>query len=74
MLCLRVCCLGDIHYYGVRRDLERLAGNVESMCSEADVVVIVGDITSSGKLEYVEEVLSVVKEAVSYTHLTLPTN
>ena len=61
---MRVCCLGDIHYHGVRRDLERLARNIEGMCFEADVVVIVGDITSSGRLEYSEEVLSVVKEVV----------
>ncbi len=61
---MRVCCFGDLHYYGVWRDLERLARNVESECFEADVVVIVGDITASGDLTQLEEVLGMVKEVV----------
>mgnify|MGYP000409700012 CR=1 FL=1 len=61
---MRICCLGDLHYYGVRKDLERLVRNVENNCLEADVVVIVGDLTSSGNLGHLEQVLSTVKEVV----------
>ena len=72
---MRVCCFGDIHYYGVRKDLERLARNVGGICSEADAAVIVGDITSSGNLGYLEEVLGVVRRAIeSLPILVIPGN
>ena len=72
---MRVCCFGDIHYYGFRKDLERLARNVEGTYLESDVVVIVGDLTSSGSFSHLEEVLSVVKEVVeSLPMLVVPGN
>ena len=48
----------------MRKELERLARNIEGICYEVDVVVAVGDISSSGRLEHVKEVLSTVKEVV----------
>jgi len=62
---VKICCLGDIHYWGstrVRLDLEKLAENIiKSYCEDVDVVVIVGDITSSGILDHVLEALTIIK-------------
>lgn len=66
---MKICCFGDIHYYGLRRDLEKFTRNVENLCLDSNIIVIVGDISSSGKLEHVEEVLSTVKEIVNPTPL-----
>ena len=61
---MRICCFGDLHYYGVRKDLEVLTRNIENTCLETNVVVIVGDLTSYGSFSHLEEVLGAVKEVV----------
>lgn len=60
---MRICCLGDIHYYGQRSDLELLTQRIESVCGSADAMVVVGDLTSSGRLDHMREVLEAVRDA-----------
>jgi predicted MPP superfamily phosphohydrolase len=61
---LRICCFGDIHYCGDRKRLERLARLLSGGCAGTDVVVVVGDLTCDGNLEYAREVLETVKRAL----------
>jgi len=61
---MKICCLGDIHYYGKRKDLKRLVENIEDSCLDVNAVVIVGDVSADGELGHVEDVLVAVKEAV----------
>jgi len=61
---MRICCLGDLHYFGVKKDLEMLARNIESACSEVNAVALVGDLTGSGRLSLLEEVLSIIRGVV----------
>lgn len=61
---MRVCCLGDIHYDGDSSDLDRLAKGIAEECEDVDTVAIVGDLTSSGRLGYAEEVLKVIRRAL----------
>jgi len=61
---MKICCLGDIHYYGKRKDLKRLVENIEDSCLDVNAVVVVGDVSTDGELGHVEDVLVAVKEAV----------
>ena len=58
---MKICCLGDIHYHGSQYDLDKLAENIRDSCSSVDAVVVVGDITSSGRLDLVHDVLSTIR-------------
>ncbi len=62
---MKICCLGDLHYGGCREWLVNLVENmIKGCCEEADVAVIVGDITSTGDLRCVKESLKVIREAL----------
>jgi putative phosphoesterase len=71
---VRICCLGDIHYHGSQYDLENLAENIKDSCSDVDAVVVVGDITSSGRLDLLYDVLSAIKISTSVPILIIPGN
>jgi len=60
---VRICCFGDVHYHGARKDLERLYRNIENACIDVDAIAVVGDLTSSGRFNHLEEVLSAIKGA-----------
>ena len=60
---MKICCLGDIHYHGNLQDLDLLIDRVENSCTDVDVVAVVGDLTSSGRLDYTKEVLEAVRRA-----------
>ena len=63
---MKVCCLGDIYYSGSGGWLTSLAkGVIREYCGECDVAVIVGDISVSGELGHVKEVLTIIGEAVN---------
>ena len=58
-----------------KRDIENLDGIIAKLQDRLDAVPVVsGKVTkSSDDFPYIEEHVQVMVEAVSYTHLTLPT-
>jgi len=60
---VKICCVGDIHY-PYRVSLEEIVDNIDDACFDSDILVLVGDITSSGNLDYVRKMLTKIKEAV----------
>ncbi len=61
---MKICCLGDIHYHGSYSDLDELTKNVEKECNNVNAIVVVGDLTSRGRLDYAEDVLIAIRIAL----------
>ncbi|HDD26317.1 MAG TPA: hypothetical protein ENF75_04430 [Acidilobales archaeon] len=71
---MRLCCLGDIHYYGSKKELSFLAEGIRDECGNADVLVLTGDLTADGDLGRLNEVLEVIKGVYERPVLIVPGN
>ena len=76
---MKICCLGDIHYSRAKwteRDLDKLAENIRDLCRSVDAIVIVGDITSDGRLDLAHDVLIAIKSGpvIKVPKLVVPGN
>ena len=63
---MRICCLGDVHYHGGDFDylVKDFTRGFAEVCRGVDAIVVVGDITSSGRLDYADDVLRAIKMAL----------
>lgn len=68
---MKLCCLGDIHYTGSINWLYSLIDSIASKCIDAEVAVVVGDVTSNGSLSYLHEFLSLLRGALTVEHILI---
>jgi len=67
---MKICCLGDLHYTGSRKWLVDLIENyIVSTCSDVDALVIVGDVTGSGNLNHLYEVLELLRDKITTSYI-----
>jgi len=71
---MKIYYLGDIHYHVSQYDLDKLAENIRDSCSSVDAVVVVGDITSSGRLDLMHDVLSTIRVVADASIMVVPGN
>ena len=71
---MRICCLGDLHYHGLKKKLENIVENVRKECSNVDVVVVAGDITGNGGLGFAFDVHTEIRNVIDVPVLVVPGN
>jgi len=75
---MKICCFGDLHYSGTREWLLRIIEDyIASTCNDedVDVVIVVGDITSTGNFDHLREVLELLRgELVTPYVMVVPGN
>ncbi len=71
---MKICCLGDIHYYGLRNMLDNIVSSIENDCADVDAIVLVGDLTADGDLGNLAKVLKAIKEVTNVPVLVVPGN
>ena len=72
---MKLCCFGDLHYIGDKAWLNNyFLPKVSENCAGCDAAVIVGDVSGTGRLEHVRELLLGVKRVFQGPIIVVPGN